>query len=35
MVNIPHPRVAFGDLPDRVKTDAEEITLPARYSQGF
>lgn len=30
MVNIPHPRVVFGDLPDRWKSDTEEITIPRK-----
>ncbi|GAB1717511.1 MAG: hypothetical protein NTAFB05_25530 [Nitrobacter sp.] len=30
MVNIPHPRVAFGDLPDQFKTDADEVKLPRK-----
>ena len=35
MVNIPHPRVAFGDLPDQFKTDADEVRLPRKTLVGL
>lgn len=35
MVNIPHPRVAFGDLPDQFNTDADEVRLPRKTLVGL